>query len=290
MKNRYAKLIFVFLIFSTLSLFAQTNPIPNPDFENWNGGEPEGWLTGNVPGFMTVTQSGDAQSGAASVRGEVIDLGGLPFGPTLTSGSLQDITFPVSTRHARLTGYYQFSPQGGDSLAVAVDVTNNGLIIGIGVERFGAASSWTPFSIDLNYTGTQQPNAGSIIISIVDPASNMVNVGSFFLVDNLQFEGTAVGIESESFEPVISEFNLSQNYPNPFNPSTTIEFAVPTTEHVQLSIYNSLGQLVESLIDERRAAGRYSVVWNAESLPGGLYFYQLQAGEFSATKKLMLVK
>jgi hypothetical protein len=86
------------------------------------------------------------------------------------------------------------------------------------------------------------------------------------------------------------EFALYQNYPNPFNPKTTIKFALASPVKVQLSIYNILGQRVAVLLNNEMTAGVHAINWNAENLAGGLYFYHLQAGEFSQTKKLTLVK
>jgi mannose/cellobiose epimerase-like protein (N-acyl-D-glucosamine 2-epimerase family) len=85
-------------------------------------------------------------------------------------------------------------------------------------------------------------------------------------------------------------FTLSQNYPNPFNPTTTIAYALPKASNVSLKIYDVLGREVATLVNERKAAGSYAVPFNAAGLSSGTYFYRLQAGEFSQTKKLMLVK
>jgi hypothetical protein len=85
-------------------------------------------------------------------------------------------------------------------------------------------------------------------------------------------------------------FALAQNYPNPFNPSTTIEFELPASEHVTLSIYTMLGQKVATLLNQRMAPGVYQVGFDAGKLPSGTYFYQLQAGKLKTTKKMVLAK
>jgi len=86
------------------------------------------------------------------------------------------------------------------------------------------------------------------------------------------------------------EFSLSQNYPNPFNPSTTISFALPKSAFVNLKVLNLLGQDVATLISEMKAAGEYKVQWQAAGLPSGVYFYRLQAGSFTETRKLVLLR
>ena len=87
-----------------------------------------------------------------------------------------------------------------------------------------------------------------------------------------------------------SEYALSQNYPNPFNPSTAICYDLPNSATVSLNIYNSLGQLVATLVNERKEAGHYQATWNASSVPSGIYFYRLQAREFVETRKMILLQ
>jgi hypothetical protein len=92
-------------------------------------------------------------------------------------------------------------------------------------------------------------------------------------------------------DPVlIKSFYLSSNYPNPFNPSTTIKFSIPHEAHVSLAIYNTIGKKVAQLISKEMSAGVYSTEWNASGFANGVYFYRLQAGLFSDTKKLVLLK
>ena len=83
---------------------------------------------------------------------------------------------------------------------------------------------------------------------------------------------------------------LSQNYPNPFNPSTKIEYSIKESGHVKLKVYDILGREVEVLVNEYKSAGNYTVEFNAQNLPSGIYFYTLTAGKFSATRKLILMK
>jgi hypothetical protein len=83
---------------------------------------------------------------------------------------------------------------------------------------------------------------------------------------------------------------LTQNYPNPFNPSTNIEFSLPDASDVRLSIYNTLGNEIQRLVDGRYQAGRYLVTWDAAQFPSGVYFYRLQTQRSVETKRLILVK
>ena len=88
----------------------------------------------------------------------------------------------------------------------------------------------------------------------------------------------------------LNRMNLLQNYPNPFNPLTKIEYNLPESNHVTLKIFNSAGQEIVKLVDEFQRAGAHEVIWQAKEFPGGTYYYRLQAGGFSETKKLILLK
>jgi hypothetical protein len=85
-------------------------------------------------------------------------------------------------------------------------------------------------------------------------------------------------------------FDLSQNYPNPFNPSTLITYQIPENSFVKLIIYNAIGQVVKTLVNTNKTAGKYSVNFNASDLPTGIYIYRLQAGNFVSSKKMVLMK
>jgi hypothetical protein len=102
-----------------------------------------------------------------------------------------------------------------------------------------------------------------------------------------QFEYSNV-IEVDAGLPKV--FALEQNYPNPFNPSTTIRYQLPVASEVKLEVYDVLGKKIATLVNERQSAGSYQVVWNASGLSSGTYFYRLQAGTFTQTKKMILVK
>ncbi len=85
-------------------------------------------------------------------------------------------------------------------------------------------------------------------------------------------------------------YELSQNYPNPFNPSTTIKFSIPEGSQVSLKIYNSLGQEIKTLVNRFMETGIHTVNFNAVDLNSGMYFYRLDAGEFSHVRKMTLIK
>jgi hypothetical protein len=101
--------------------------------------------------------------------------------------------------------------------------------------------------------------------------------------------GTITGVGTNVTETP-SSYTLSQNYPNPFNPSTTISYALPKAGLVTLKIYDLLGREVSSLVNEFKQAGNYAVDFNASNLSSGIYFYSIKSGDFTAVKKMTLIK
>jgi len=87
-----------------------------------------------------------------------------------------------------------------------------------------------------------------------------------------------------------SRFYLVQNYPNPFNPSTSVQYAISSRQFVSLKVYDVLGNEIARLVSEEKPAGNYEVEFNGERLTSGIYFYQLRAGEFIETKKMVLLR
>jgi hypothetical protein len=89
---------------------------------------------------------------------------------------------------------------------------------------------------------------------------------------------------------VLSEFRLYQNYPNPFNPFTTIDYTVPQTSHVIINVYDVLGNKIQTLVNEFKNPGSYSINFEGSELSSGLYFYRIIANDFVQTKKMLLLK
>jgi len=104
------------------------------------------------------------------------------------------------------------------------------------------------------------------------------------------FCNAPVNVESEDDILTPKEFSLSQNYPNPFNPSTVIKYQLPISSQVTLKVYDVLGDEVATLVNEEKPTGFYEVELNASRLSSGFYIYKITAGNFSSTKKMILIK
>jgi hypothetical protein len=94
----------------------------------------------------------------------------------------------------------------------------------------------------------------------------------------------------EGADLIPAEYGLDQNYPNPFNPSTTINYQLPEKNHVSLKVYDILGNLVTTLVNQEMDAGYYTVNWNAVNLASGVYIYRFVSDSFISSKKLILMK
>ncbi len=113
-------------------------------------------------------------------------------------------------------------------------------------------------------------------------------------IDDLEIQGRLVGVETET-NNLPAAFSLSQNYPNPFNPTTKIRFSVPSNVkrevgNVVLKLYDALGKEIAVLVNEVKTPGNYEVAFDANKLASGIYYYRLKVGDFTETKKMILLK
>jgi len=119
-----------------------------------------------------------------------------------------------------------------------------------------------------------------------------VDAGSYtYRLMQKDFDGTfAYSQEVEVDIDLPLDYSLDQNYPNPFNPTTTIRYAIPEDNFVSIKLYDVLGNEVITLVNEQKQAGRYEMLFNASNIASGVYYYQINSGSFTQTRKLMLMK
>jgi hypothetical protein len=145
-------------------------------------------------------------------------------------------------------------------------------------------------STDMGETWTDL-NEGLVnrfVKDIVTNSNGYVFAGTYQSV--FRSASTVAGTENEAGGNIPTGYFLAQNFPNPFNPVTTIRYSLPTGSEVSLKVFNPLGEEVATLVTGRQDAGPHTVSWDAAGQPSGLYFYRLQAGDFTQTKKLVLLR
>ena len=123
------------------------------------------------------------------------------------------------------------------------------------------------------------------------PVKILIDLGNDGTIDDSMFvKNQATNVEDEGSLLSPDSYNLAQNYPNPFNPVTTIKYSIPESGNVSLKVYDILGNEVASLVNEEKGPGVYSVTFDASKLSSGVYLYKLQAGSFTESKKMLLMK
>ena len=129
------------------------------------------------------------------------------------------------------------------------------------------------------------PENGYIVAGYDWPSGSTVQL----YIAKTEPDPTLVGIEDNN-SSIPLHYSLLQNYPNPFNPQTTIFYYLTKSTSVSLNVYNVKGQLIKTLLNEVQQAGNHSVVWNAENISSGIYFYHFAAGNYHTTKKCVILK
>lgn len=206
------------------------------------------------------------------------------------------------------TEFFDDNASHNDSFGIAIAQNSNiGLLVGANragflntgkIYHYGIYSDESPLNgfETFNFPGNSNAseyygsrvatgnNAEAIISSPYSSNGDKENVG---YVEFYSYPLTSV--EDEPIEE-ISEYGLDQNYPNPFNPSTTINYQVKEAGLVKLTVFNLLGQAVQTLVNEQKVNGAYSATFDASALSSGFYFYRLEVNDFTSTKRMMLIK
>lgn len=148
-------------------------------------------------------------------------------------------------------------------------------------------SGWVQYKYRI---GNLVPTGSNIYIGFREWVNNVAVDGASFSMDLVKVTRPTIGITNINTAP--TEYELKQNYPNPFNPQTNIEYSLKKNGFVNLRVYDITGKEVAFLINEFQNAGNYQYVFNAGEyfLPSGVYFYKLISGEFTAVKKMIIVK
>ena len=198
---------------------------------------------------------------------------------------LSHVTFD-SSLPVELASFTAIVSKGNVELSwqTATEVNN----YGFNVERRAENEEWTKIGFVKGNGNSNSPKG----YTFIDDLNLNLNHNLSYRLKQIDNDGTfeysdivdvAVNLQPLTFE-------LHQNYPNPFNPSTVISYQLPINSSVNLKVYNLLGQEVATLVNEQKKPGNYEVSFNGSNLASGVYIYRLEAGTFTALKKLMLVK
>ncbi len=148
------------------------------------------------------------------------------------------------------------------------------------------SSTYTQWSMVYTATADDEENSMSFGVDVNAEA----NDGGMIYIDSLAVTKMEAVSNEEPVSEIPNKFALSQNYPNPFNPTTTINYDIPEAADVTLKVYDITGREVAQLVNSQKAPGSYTVEWNAENFATGVYLYRIQAGNFTAVRKLTLIK
>jgi hypothetical protein len=201
---------------------------------------------------------------------------------------------------------YNYGSSGAqDYNDLYTNLNTNSYLVKIGSTNYNTLTDWQAKGEDL-HSVNEKPNFTDIHLHINETIPTYLEKGGTPIegievdfdgetrhtttpdIGADEFNGVVVGVEDEVTLP--AEFTLDQNYPNPFNPSTKIKYSVPQTSQVQIKVFDVLGKEIETLVSEEKPAGNYELNWNAVNLSSGVYFYQIKAGDFISTKKMILLK
>ncbi len=193
------------------------------------------------------------------------------------------------------TVQYTITISGSNSGNIGVDIAAKTGILGLatgntylkilnGELTQTAAISVSPVTITFNYTAPSTAGTDTLYAT----AAKGYN-GKWNWAPN---KGIIIKspVNVENISEIANQFSLKQNYPNPFNPSTKIEFSVAKLSNVTIKVYNLSGKEVAALVNGMYGQGIYKVNWNAGNLASGVYLYRIQAGNFTETKRLTLIK
>jgi len=189
--------------------------------------------------------------------------------------------------------------KGTDSLAISASSATEGGIVEVWLDSLNSDSK----IVECEISNTGDWNDYERFITTIDKEVSgnhdvylkFKGTGSaeLFRLETITFidkDSITTSVEDKRLGEIPSNFELYQNYPNPFNPSTSIQYSLPKTSKVTLKIFDSLGREIQTIVDEVKSPGKYSVRFSSQNLSSGVYFYRLQADDFQETKKIIFEK
>jgi len=235
-----------------------------------------------------ISSSLDTYTDVAGWKGyKVYQSGGsVKIGSSSAQGYIITPSLDLSASSGAGTISFGIQQYGTDTKTVSLLISTTGDTASTSFTAVGSA--FTPTStmtrMTLAYTGGTATTRLKL-------AAGAASANRFYLDSVIVVTGGSVTEVAQPTTKVVpANFTLEQNYPNPFNPSTRIQFSVAKDDFITLNVYNVQGQLVSSLINEHMSAGSYSVMFDASSLPSGVYYYRLVSSTANVARKMMLLK
>ena len=237
-----------------------------------------------TPGTTDIYLTLDTYLGTAGWSGsKIYQAGGaIKLGSASAIGYI--VTPALDLSASAGTGMVKFALQtyGSDAKPVQVMLSTDG---GTTFNQVGANITPTGTMVYQSVAFTGGTNTSKIKFTASAAAANRFYLDSISVIT-----GGVSAIAETNTKNIPIDFSLKQNYPNPFNPSTRISFSVAQADHIMLNVYNVQGEKVSSLINEHMTPGEYSVVFDASSLPSGVYYYRLVSSTVNSAKKMILMK
>jgi hypothetical protein len=278
------KLTTLFLSVMSMALVAQ---IPNPSFESWTSGAPNGWTIYSFYAAGSVTESNTAHAGSHSVSLNAVLVSSTYYGGFVQTGaSLGDDYFANAGNPKAINGWYQMTTSGGDAFYYTATAKNAGGAIGAGSGNTGVATAvWKQFSICINYSAGTADSL-SIQLELANVSSGQPHAGSFILVDDLSFGTCLTGIDE-----IGNDVKIEAAYPNPASTICNIIYSIPTDAKVNINLYDISGRKVATLLDDtEQTPGRYKVPVDVSNLANGIYIYRVTVNGQSYAQKLTVAK
>lgn len=264
--------------------------------EDYDNGSASAYRTFNDLTLATITNAACTIKFVTYMEGAINALTGTPF------GTIDNVVLAGANPPLRWPGAGWPTSDSNLVLLMYDDGTNGDITAGDNYWTLEVTfPPYSPLAVEykhganwgdiVNTTGNDNENSVGTNHHInLDPHMLSATViDSFGVMGTHELQDVVLGIKEISSNTP-ENYSLLQNYPNPFNPSTMIRFSLKETGIVSLKVYNVLGQLVTTLVNEQKSAGTYEYSFDASNMSSGIYFYTIKAGDFTATRKMILMK
>ncbi len=305
------KKTFTLFFFLTLIAGLSAQEIPGYNFENWTDGDtlaPDGWQShnSNQNGFNSVSKSTDHYEGFFSAKLAIM----IHAGQDTTAGHMESkrangneglgASYPVSSAHTSLTGFYKYTSVAGDSAQIIAPLFKSGYanplgygnILAMAFTTLGAAVTFTPFSTTFSYFAAQVPDSGYVSldpfkeIDITNPTAKLVPHGNSMLyVDALNYDTYITGIDDKA--DITSNFSL---YPTVSNGNLQLNFETATTDFTTAKVYDLNAREIKNLYSGNLNAGVQSFYFNLSDVPNGNYLLVVATAKGYHAEKFNVVK